>query len=226
MPDAAPTVPSDVIARVESAELETLIRKVQGGGTLTQSERQTFTKLSEKYGASPAGVAIKPTDDPVPVLQDEGKLGEKPTRAQKAARVQVVQEWMGAFKSRVEICQLAAKRWGIAVRSADDLIAGAKQAMADPRNTSRQVFRSMQLRGLQALIAARIQGRDERDPLDAMRELAKLLGLNEPDRADVRQEIATPDGQPLVVFNIPDNGRKLTTEETEPEKPASEATGT
>jgi len=206
-------VPADIVSRVEGAELEHLIRKVKGGATLTQSERQTFTKLSEKYSASTTGAGAD-GDDPVPVSQDEGSPDAKPTRKQKLARAQVVAEWMCHYKTRVQICLLAAKRWGLAQRTADDLIAEAKRHLSDPRNTSRQIFRSIQVRGLQRLVETRMSGLDARDPLDAIKELSKLLGLNEPDKTDVRQEISTPDGKPIVQIILPDNGRK--TADSEP----------
>jgi hypothetical protein len=218
---SAPTVPADVVARVEGVELKNLVEKVQNGGTLTTAERQTFAKLTEKYGAAPANKAgLRSGEDSVPALQDEGERGAKSTRNQRLARVQVVAEWMCAYKTRIKICQLAAKRWGIAARTADELIAAAKRQLADPFQHSRQVFRSMQVRGLQTLVAARLEGNDTRDPLDAMKELSKLLGLNEPERTEVQQEISTPDGTPLVQFFIPDNGRKLNPDQPAESPPA------
>ena len=214
-----PQVPADVVARVEGAELNNLVTKVRNGGTLTPSERQTFAKLSEKYGpkGETGSDSTGPVADPVPISQDEGEVGVKPTRKQKDARVQVVVEWMAAFKSRVGIYQLAAKRWGIAPRTADDLIAAAKRTLADPRTANKQVFRSLQVRGLQRMVNDRLEGRDPRDPLDPLRELSKLLGLNEVERTEVHQEISTPDGKPLVTFTIPDNGRGKPTTETQVE---------
>lgn len=201
-------LPPDVLARVESVELQNLIAKVKNGGVLSPKERQALAKLTEKYGPKKPGQAEN-GNDAVPVSQDEGSVGAKPTRSQKLARVQVVGEWMCAYKTRVRICQLAASRWGIASRTADDLIAEAKRQLADPRQDSRQVFRSIQVRGLQKLIAARMDGTDARDPLDGMKELSKLLGLNEPDRAHVEQVVSAPEDSPRVQFYIPDNGRKV-----------------
>ena len=211
----APTVPADVVARVEGVELQNLVKKVQAGGTLTPSERLTFAKLTDKYGAAPAGQPVaKPGEDPVPLSQDEGGKVERVTQKQKAARVQVILEWMAlGFSYRQEV-EFAAIRWGVASRTVDDYIAAAKRTMTDPRTVSLALYRDVQLRRLTGTFNRRVTGLEDRDPMEPLRELGKLLGLNAPERTEVQQEISTPDGQPLVQFFIPDNGRKLTPDES------------
>lgn len=212
----APTVPADVVARVEGVELQNLVKKVQAGGTLTQAERQTFAKLTEKYGAATTGQpGPKPGEDPVPLSLEEGGKVVKVTQKQKAARVQVILEWIAlGFSYRVMLA-FAANRWGIAQRTMDECIAAAKRHMTDPRAISLAFYRDAQLRRLTLAYNRRMTGEEDRDPMEPLRELGKLLGLNAPERSEVAQEISTPDGTPLVQFFIPDNGRKLT-----PEQPA------
>lgn len=212
----APTVPSDVVARVEGVELQNLVKKVQAGGTLTPSERLTFAKLTAKYGAAPGGqTGAKPGDDPIPTSQTEGPDAVMASQKQKLARVQVVLEWIALGFSYRQQVAFAAKRWGLASRTADDLFAAAKRTMSDPRAISLAFYRDAQLRRLTLAYNQRMTGVDDRDPMEPLRELGKLLGLNAPERTEVQQEISTPDGTPLVQFFIPDNGRKLTPEQAD-----------
>ncbi len=47
------------------------------------------------------------------------------------------------------------------------------------------------------------------NPLDPLKEMAKLLGLNAPAQTEVRQEISMPDDEPRVRLYLPDNGRRV-----------------
>lgn len=223
MAENNPTVPADVVARVEGAELETLIRKVQGGATLTPQERKTFTILSEKYGPKGAGQpSDAPDPDPIPVSPEEGDAVAKVTRTEQAARVQVVLEWIALGFSYRTMLAFAAKRWGHAPRTSDALFAAAKRTMSDPRKLSLVYARDAQLRRLTGTFNRRVTGVEDRDPMEPLNAIAKLLGLNAPEKTENRQEISTPDGQPLVQLFIPDNGRSITTED----QPAAPAPGT
>lgn len=201
-------LPPDVVARVESAELQTLVKKVKDGGVLTKAERQTFAVLTAKYQVK-TGADGKPQEtlDPVPVSPDEGGTVQRVSRAQKAARIQVVHEWTAHGLAYREQVTFATKRWGIAPRTADYLFADARRDAADPRAINLAFARDVQLRRLTLCYQRRMSGEDARDPLEPLREIGKLLGLNAPERTESRQEFSTPDSTPLVQFLIPDNGR-------------------
>jgi hypothetical protein len=198
-------LPPDVLARVEGAELQNLITKVKNGGVLSPQERQALAKLTEKYGPKQP----ETSNDPVAVSQDEGSVSQRVNRQQKLARVQVVGEWLVSGHSNQRMYHFAAKRWGVSPRSVDSLIADAKRMMADPRNTARSYFRAVHFRRLTEHYHRRSSGADPRDPMEPLRELAKFLGLNEPDRAHVEQVIAAPEDAPRVQVFIPDNGRSV-----------------
>ncbi len=201
-------LPPDVLARVESVELQNLITKVKNGGVLSPQERQALAKLTEKYGPKQPDQP-ETSHDPVAVSQDEGTIGHRVNRQQKLARVQVVTEWLVSGHGNRRMYHFAAKRWGVSPRSVDSLIADAKRTMADPRNTARSYFRAVHFRRLTEHYHRRSSGADPRDPMEPLRELAKFLGLNEPDRAHVEQVISAPEDAPQVQIFIPDNGRSV-----------------
>lgn len=201
-------LPPDVLARVEGAELQNLITKVKNGGVLSPQERQALAKLTEKYGPKKADQP-ETVRDLVAVSQDEGSVGQRVNRQQKLARVQVVGEWLVSGYANRQMYHFAAKRWGVSPRSVDSLIADAKRTMADPRNTARSYFRAVHLLRLTEQYHRRAIGADPRDPMEPLREIAKFLGLNEPDRTHVEQVISAPEDAPRVQFYIPDNGRSV-----------------
>ncbi len=205
-------LPPDVLARVESVELQNLVTKVKNGGVLSAQERQALAKLTEKYGPKKPGQPEN-GDDPVAVSQDEGSVGQRVNRKQKLARVQVVGEWLVSGIANRQMYRFAAKRWACSPRSVDSLIADAKRTMSDPRNTARSYFRAVHYRRLTEHYHRRSSGADPRDPMEPLRELAKFLGLNEPDRSHVEQVVAPPEDRPLVQFVIPDNGRSVVVSE-------------
>ena len=136
-------------------------------------------------------------------------MGQRVNRQQKLARVQVVLEWIALGFSYRQQVAFAARRWGSASRTADDLFAAAKRTMSDPRTISLALYRDTQLRRLTGTFNRRVTGLDDRDPMEPLNAISKLLGLNAPERTEVQQEVSTPDGQPLVQFFIPDNGRTV-----------------
>ena len=214
-----PQLPSESNSSAEESELAALVTKVREGGTLNQTERQRFFTLAAKADpvASASSTPASFPPDPVPVTQDEGRLDKRPTAAQQSARVQIVVAWLHLEFTTRAVANYAAKRWGLAPRTADNLIAAAKAEIAAPVHMQRELLAARQRERLVCLYVRRLHGEENRDPLEPLKELAKLCGLNAPAQTEVRQKISLPDPAARAQFFIPNNGR------SRPPAPAGEA---
>lgn len=120
--------------------------------------------------------------------------GKRPTAAEKAIRINKVESYIITGMDRGEIWQYVSNPEGkgfidVSIRTLDRYLAAAKDRIEKLSETNREYEIGQAKKRLDLLFKRNLSIQDYKAALGVIRERSKLLGLNEPEKHDIHQEI-------------------------------------
>lgn len=111
--------------------------------------------------------------------------GEKSTDIEIEQRIDTVVSLLCRFMSRRQILQYTSKKtdWNVTPRTIDDYISRAKEIIkekSDPEQTSGMIRKNFEM-----LFGKNLQNEDFRECRAVLESMAKLTGVNEPDKKEI-----------------------------------------
>jgi hypothetical protein len=122
--------------------------------------------------------------------------GKRIGRAELERRLERVVDWLIMGMQRRDIWQYITNPekkidWGISLRTLDRYISQANDRITEASQIRRENEIGRALKRLEFLWGRNLSIQDYKAALGVIRERNKLLGLNEPERHDIRTEIET-----------------------------------
>lgn len=112
-------------------------------------------------------------------MSDEIPEKKKATAAETEARVEIVINHIMMGRGRPWIVRYAAKEWGLASRSVDDLLAKARAEMRESNLSTREESMEQILSNYWLLYRQAMHKKDPYLALSILKEVAKVKGLNQ-----------------------------------------------
>ncbi len=149
--------------------------------------------MIRKYKAEP-----KPAESSISKRKQTQKANSKATRIEFQRRVDAVLELLISGTREVRICQIVSKKYDVTPRTVYRYLKKAKEQLADAVDTNRDTLISRHLALRERIIEKALSENDLRTALRSSESIAKLIGLNAPERS----ELTGKGGAPIEVATM------------------------
>lgn len=169
---------------IQNAQITNVIKKMKAGKVLSKAELEMLSANQAPKGGPPMLV--------------KSRKGRKPTTKQITDRVDLVGQWLALRRTKTEIHNEVATRWGCHWRTADNYIVRARQAALERLKKPKEEHLADAIAFNEAVLSS--PETEWKDKIAANKDKSELIGLYPPK--GIKTEVSGPDGGAMEIRHV------------------------